>query len=154
MGKSSRKRLLPKPGAKTAGAALVAGLLLQDALDRLGGKLGVLAFGTQEHLFSDGSATYRLLWDVYQQVMPTFTLLVGAAVVAVPLVVVARIFARARVRAGKADPLGRVRAFASKRKWLPFVPATIAAALMTAVTVLDGVYFGSVWEGFMRALPG
>jgi hypothetical protein len=153
MGKSTRKRL-PRPGAKAAVAGLVAGMLGQEALTRAHGTLDRLANGTFEHNYQDGSAFYRLVHDVYEYVMPTYTAAIGVAVVAVPLIIVARVLARGRVRAGNADPLDGVRAFASKRKWLAFAPAILWTTFLALSRAAQWSHFANAVEGVTSFIPG
>jgi hypothetical protein len=151
MGALHRKRL--RFGAKTAVVGLVAGVLGQDLLNRVQVPLLARAYGTYAHNFEDASAFYRLVRDVYDFVMPTYSAAIGVAVVIAPLILVARMLARGRVRAGNADPLDRVRAFVSGRRWLAFVPAVGWMSLLAAWRAVAASYYTSAWQGVVSSVP-
>jgi hypothetical protein len=151
MGALPRKRL--RLGVKTAVMGLVIGTLGQELLDRVQSPLNRLAYGTFAHNFEDGSAFYRLVRDVYSFVMPTYTAAIGVAIVTAPLIIVARMLARGRVRAGNADPLDRLRAFVSARRWLAFVPAVGWMSLLAIWQAVDASYYTTAWRAVVSYIP-
>jgi hypothetical protein len=154
MGNPLRKRLLPRPGAKAAVAGLVAGMLGQEAMNRSWSALIALADGTKEHDFKDGSAFFRLVLDLQRYVMPGYTAILGVAMIAVPLIIVARMLARGRVRAGSPDPLDRARAFVSTHKGFALLPAVAGTAMLMVYRAFDSFDFASAVPQLIAFTPG
>jgi hypothetical protein len=79
---------------------------------------------------------HRLFETVYDTANATFVLSLGAATLAMPLAFVARMIARARARAGHADPLDRLRDRMTRPGW--------SAAILAAFPVASQVFILSL----------
>lgn len=81
---------------------------------------------------------HRLFESLEASFGVTYAATLAVATLAVPVAFLARMIARARLRAGHADPLDRLRRWASRR--------TVAAALVSAFPILcQALFFETVW---------
>jgi hypothetical protein len=145
---------LRRLGTWGAVGAVIAALIGQEWWQRVSQRVFELGHGTAEHQWSDGLASYRLLWDAVRQIEPTYGVALTVSVIAVPLVILARVFARSRVRANLPDPLDRARAWASRRKWLPLVPAVLWTAFLAFVRMAEASHYTNALAGVTSFIPG
>ena len=140
-------------GGFTSGAALALAWVLTFAVNaRIGNGdlLYRLHLGIEDaiaRIFSGfpglQEMAHRLFDSVEGMVAGTYALTLGVATLAVPLAFVLRMVARARVRAGHADPLDRLRAWAAR----PAPGAALVAAFPIACQAfLAYVVFHNRWS--------
>ncbi|HZU84984.1 MAG TPA: hypothetical protein VE987_18765, partial [Polyangiaceae bacterium] len=103
----------------------------------LGAWLQVRAYGDWYKGTAAGSPVYYLLDQLFRQLVTTLDVAIAAGTLAMPLVLLARLLARARVRSGRADPLDRVRRWTERHPRMTRALTAVPGALTTAAVSLE-----------------